>query len=127
MTQVKLTLNEIAGAVGALNQMGENKDLSFKLSYRIAKIAKKLEPILSVYQDARNQYITDNGVKNEETGNMEIPSTDAEKILEFTKHNDELLQEESEVELDLIPESLFEDTNVTPNQVRSILWAIEEG
>ena len=95
-----------------------------KESMRISeKFCEPLFVILDRIEAQRIKLIEKYGEKNKQ-GNINVPP-DSENWNNFAKDFGELLNEEVDVEIDLLPIKLLERANLTPAEIRSLRIFVE--
>lgn len=123
MQKIKLSLDEIVKSLGSLNSINKKEGQDFKFNYRIAKISKKLEPILKPYLETTAKFYKENGKFNVNESKYKLESR--ETIEGFNAINKELLAEEFEIEVQKIPIKMFEAYDITGDEIRSLFWLID--
>lgn len=96
---IKVKLSDLVSSVEQLKAIQEVK-IPIKISYRIKRLIDKVESILKVYNDSRNELVKEFGDIDEKTKNISV--TDPEKLKEFAIKLQELLNEEDEIDFDKI-------------------------
>lgn len=91
---IKVKLAEIVGSVDQIKSLSELK-LPVKISYRLSRLAAKIQPELTIYNEKRNKIIEELGTQNED---KTFSIKDAEKLKEFTVKLKELLEIEIEID-----------------------------
>jgi len=87
-----------------------NNPLEFKLSYRLVKLNRKINEEIIDYEKARNDLVIKKyGVKVEKGPGYTVPK---ERIEEFAAELDPILDKEIELNIDLIPFELLEQSNI---------------
>jgi len=101
MIEIKGTeLQQITGALGKII----NKPIQFKLAYRLTKFANKLQ---SVFKDIEKQRVTlveKYGVEDKEKKTFSVPK---EKLEEFHKEFDLVLEKDISLDIEPIPQELL--------------------
>lgn len=120
--ELKIKLNNIINSLNSLTDIGNKKDINFKLSYRIANISKAIEPIVTVYQEAIKSFMKSNSLLVED--NIIKFKTPEDKI-KYLETNEDLLNEYHSIDIKKIPIDLFSEYNIEPNHIKNILWMIE--
>lgn len=118
---IKVKLSEIVSHVGSIRALQEVK-LPVKVSYKISRLASKLDPILESYNQKRNDLIKEYG---EEQEDKSLQVTDPEKLKEFSLKLKELFDIEESIDwFEPIKLSELGDIHVEPKNVVS--WIFEE-
>jgi len=95
-------------------------DFKFKVSYRIRRLTDKLQAILDTYNLQRQELIKKFGEKDEETGNFTVK--DPEKLKEFWKELNEMLDVEEEIEFDKIKQEEVEDVKLKAKDIVNFIF-----
>jgi len=123
--KVTLTLKEIKKSLSALINVGKKEGLDFKFNYRVAKICKKIEPIVKVYEESLNKFFKENGKYSKEDGTVTLNPKDEKLIIKFRDTEAILLNETHTIEFDKIPIEMFEEYDISSENIRNMMWMIE--
>jgi hypothetical protein len=104
---MKILLGELIQASRVVNKFF-NKQMEFKLSYRLTKLAKKIASEISDFDTAKNKLILKYGTKDDK-GNVSVSQ---EKMDEFSKELEPVLAEEIDLDVALIPFDLIEKSKI---------------
>lgn len=99
---MNISLGEIFNSKESLQKLLE-ADLPIKIAFRLAKLAKTIEPELNNLEQQRVSLIKRLGTVSE-GGNIQVQ---ADKIMEFNKEFNSLLTENVSINFEPIPLSLF--------------------
>jgi len=133
---MKVTTIDVMNSIESLKVINA-LELPFKLSYKIAKHIKELDPILTAYQETHKKLIEKFCNKDEEgnvlTKKVKDPNDQEVEVYDLDETNEEyqkeysdLLNVENEVNIEQISINEFEDVDVKPNDVMSIMWMLKE-
>lgn len=111
---MKLKLLQIVNSIDSLNILIDTK-FPAKVSYRIKRIADKLDPIIKTYNDKRNELVKEHGTKDEDSETISVK--DPEQIKIFAEKLNEILEVEEEVDITPIPSEMLGDTEVEPKHL----------
>ena len=116
---MKLTLNKLIIAVGALKTLGEDKSLNVKTKYTIARNIRLIQQELDQYEKARVELVQKHGVVAEDGSASVSPN----KIKEFSNEINEL----QSVTIDLDIRKVGEDAcaNLSANDMSVLDWMLE--
>ncbi len=92
---MKISLKEIVNSTEQIKALLEVK-LPVKISYKLSRLANKINPILETFNENRNKLIKEFGEEDPETKNYSVK--DPEKLEQFTKKLLELLDVEEEID-----------------------------
>ena len=96
---MQIKLSDIVSNIENIKNLQEVK-LPVKVSYRLKRLVNKLDPILTTFNEKKNDLIKEHGELDEETKNIQVK--DPEKLkLYFAKLTD-LLAVQEEVEFEKI-------------------------
>lgn len=118
---MKIKLAELQQVQQIFNKI-LNTPLDFKLSYRLGKITKKLVDEFKVIEDERMKLITKFGIKDEKKGSTSVPE---DKLEEFLKEFNAILDTEIDLEVALIPVDLIEGIKLSANEVSALEKFVE--
>jgi hypothetical protein len=116
---IKITLNEIVGNAENLKELQTIK-LPVKISYRIMRLVNKLDPILKVYDEKRNELVKEFGEPVDEQGNKKV--TDPAKLKLFAEKLGELLKTEENIDFDLLKIEDLGDVKIEPKLLIPFLF-----
>lgn len=118
-----IKLSEVIGNIDSIKALQEVK-FPVKVSYRIKRLVDKLEPIVKAYNEKRHAIISELG-QPDGKGNIAIPKEDTEKLAEYAKRLQELLDVEETIDFEKVNiESLPETVTVEP-KLLLINWIFE--
>lgn len=125
---IKVTLNEILNAIPVFNELS-NRNFKSSTSFKIARMINTLNKEIEVFNTEREKLIEKYCEKDDnnfpvitETGMVKIKENFIE---ECNKELKELLKVEIEMNLDKMNEEVFEEAELTPNQVMMIMSFVE--
>lgn len=121
MNDEELTIGDIVRAVPTLQKLGSAR-MPVGTAYKIQRILSQVDKILEPYNKVREQVIKEFG-KEQENGSWEIPE---DKVEEFAERMRELDEQPAEIEGPLFPLSTFNGVELTPFEVGTIMWMLEE-
>lgn len=101
---MKIKVRQIVNAEPAASKIMTTQ-LSFKLSYRLMRIAKALNSELNTIEEARKALVRTLG-KEDEKGNSNVTP---ENMREFTKQYNAMLDTEIELSIEPIPAAVCEE------------------
>ena len=126
-----ITNRQLFDGAAAIREL-TGKDLPIKLSYKLSKIAKTMEPMVAVIDDLRKKLIEKYAAKDDE-GNLARPDGDVNQGLvtladaaSFNKDFNEVLDETTEIEVEQIQLGTLGDITVTPATLIALDWLIIE-
>lgn len=125
---MKVKLSEIVGSQQALIKLMQVK-LPIQISYKLSKLAFKLEPELKIYNDQRNALIKELGEQiNPETDEWRVK---ADNLVKFQEEQKKLQEIEVDVkfaedkELEKIKVSDLGDVQIEANDLIALDWLLE--
>ena len=119
---MKLSVSQIVNSVPVLNKL-KDEQLPVKLSYRVGRILEKFAKEYNLFEDTRLSLVKKYGVENTD-GNFEVAE---DKRSQFFKDLSDVLQEEVELSIPLIPLEMFPNSSlITPQDMVYISFLIEE-
>ena len=121
----KISLNEIIQALKSLNEISKKEGLEFKFNYRIAKIARIITPLVMSYEKTVQKFFQENGTLDTKTNQYALDPENVKLIEEFRVQNEEALSEMHDVNIELIPLEIV-DESLNADQLRGIFWMIQE-
>lgn len=116
---MKIKLGDIVNAVESLKVLSDTK-FQAKVSYRLKRIADKLEPILKTYNEKRNDLVKEYGTKDEDSDVISVK--DPENLKLFVEKLNEILEVEEEVDITPIPSEMLGDTEVEPKHLVDFIF-----
>ena len=96
---MEIRLGDIVGNVENIQELQKVK-LPVKVSYKIMRLANKLDPILKSFNSSKDELIKEYGEKNENDDNFTVK--DPVKLSEYVKKLGELLDTKEQVEFEPI-------------------------
>lgn len=123
--EMSLSLFEFKNSLHALNKI-KGQELNFELSYKIAKAIKKITPSVQTYEETVAEFLKEHATYNKDSNQYQITEESLGKFDEFKVTEQKLLNEVTNIEIDLIPIELFKDTKIAPETLSKIMWLIEE-
>jgi len=118
---MKITIKELQEKQPSLAKILD-KDMPFKLSYRLNKIASKIKGEMKHIQNTRIEMIKKFGEKDEK-GNYEVKKN---KIEAFADAWDEFAKTEITLNIEKIPVECMEQVELSGNDIASIIDFIED-
>lgn len=119
---MKLSVRELAGAEKGLMEIG-NLSLPTRISFKIARIIKKLTPELENFHKVKNDIVKKYG----ETKDGEQYTIPKENVEKAQSDVDDLLKEEIEVDIKPVLLSELEGASISPLILNSLDKIITEG
>lgn len=125
---IEIKLATIVNSVEILQKIA-NSPIKGKTAYKVAKLLRKIEEEMSLFNDGRTKIIDYYAIKDEdnkpivEDGNFKI---DPNKITEFNKEVDNLLNTTISINANPIPLEEIEEIEFTPNEMALIEPFIQE-
>lgn len=124
---MKISNEKLVNSVGVLGKLA-NTELPIKISYTLSKNITNIDKELAIYNKERQKLInkygekdSDGKLKAKEDGTINILSADS-----FNKDLKELLQIETEVDIQLIDlDSINTDVKITPGELMTIDYMIK--
>lgn len=86
-------------------------DLSFKLSYRFCKLARKIQDEMKHTEKTRNDMIIKYGVQDEKDGTYDVTKATLQKRKEFSKEWAEFAKMEIDFDVEKIPINAIEEAS----------------
>jgi hypothetical protein len=128
---MKVTNKSLVDSIAALNELVE-LSLPIKLSFKIAKVTKQVQPLV----DAYNQVLSKLQVEHSETeddGKPKMIDTDDPNIKRFVfkdtnsfyAAHQELLGLENELDMDKVSVEEFGELDVKPSLLFTLSWFID--
>lgn len=111
---MQIKLKDIVFNVENIKKLLENK-LPVKISYRLRKLAAKVEKEFNVYSETKNSLILELGTKQEDN-TFSVKTTD-EKYPEYVEKHTELLEQTVEIDFEPIDIEELGDVVVSPNEL----------
>ena len=113
---------KLADIVGEVENVKALLDLKFpiKVSYRLNRLVSKLQPELNLYDTKRNELVKEFGDAPQEDGTIKV--TDPEKLAEFTKKLQELLDVECEIDFEKIKIDDIPNVEVSPKLLVNFIF-----
>lgn len=105
MASIKFKMYEVRGMKEPLINLIE-KEIPVSIAFRLNKFVKAIDEHLTEIEDFRVKLINQYGVKNEEKNLVEVPNN---KMKDFSREMNNLLNEEVEIEFTPININLFGD------------------
>lgn len=115
---MKIKLSEIVDSEDQMNEL-QKISLPVKVSYRIKRLADKLQPILKSYHTNRNELIASLGEKGE---NNAYSILDADKFKEFTQKLTELTEIQEEIDFEQIAIDELGEIQIPPNNLVGFIF-----
>ena len=113
-------------ALMTLFKLGEEGKLPTKLTYRLSKILKKINPEIDAYEETRKSLIVKLGTKDDK-GNPVIKAEDTNAMAKYNKELETIIKDEVAVDISFIPEDLLLEVDNLPTSIFIDLdWLIEE-
>jgi len=111
---MQIKLKDIVFNVENIKKLLENK-LPVKVSYRLRKLAVKVEKEYNIYSETKNSLILELGTKQEDN-TFTIKVTD-DKFKEYNEKHNELLEQTVEIDFEPIDIEELGDVVVSPNEL----------
>lgn len=118
---MKLKLMQIINAKDSLVELSQ-KDLAVMASYRVAKILKKIDPEIAIYEDERIKLIRKYGEESE-PGRLQVKQ---ENIPEYVKELETLVQQEVDIDIQKVKISEIGNIDIKPAVLINLDFMIEE-
>lgn len=118
---MKIKLSQIINSKEALEELIK-KELPIKISYRIQKVIRVIEPEYSSYDSVRHKLIVEKyGEENpKDSGSWKVKD---ENTSVFYKELEELLSEE--IDIDVLKIKLPDDITITPSHLYLLSWLVD--
>jgi hypothetical protein len=118
---MKLTLKQLNEGFPALVNIGEDKTLSTRLKYDIARNMRLIQPDINAYEKSRVELIrTKYGVQEGEEGEYKVPTKNIEGLV---KELEELQSVEVDLDIHILSQEAF--ANASANQMFLLDWMID--
>lgn len=115
---IRVTLRDVLEGQEALQKLS-NQQLPGRTAFRIGRLLKKLEDVLTSYNEVRTSLL-EKYAKHKEDGSFEVNDKNEyifEDINVFIEEMNKLIMEEVEVEADPIDFKTIEDVSFTPVEI----------
>lgn len=115
---VRVTLRDVLEGQEALQKLS-NQQLPGRTAFRIGRLLKKLEDVLTSYNEVRTSLL-EKYAKHKEDGSFEVNDKNEyifEDVNVFIEEMNKLIMEEVEVEADPIDFKSIEDVSFTPVEI----------
>ena len=115
---IRVTLRDVLEGQEALQKLS-NQQLPGRTAFRIGRLLKKLEDVLTSYNEVRTSLL-DKYAKHKEDGSFEVNDKNEyifENVNVFIEEMNKLIMEEVEVEADPIDFKSIEDVSFTPVEI----------
>lgn len=115
---IRVTLRDVLEGQEALQKLS-NQQLPGRTAFRIGRLLKKLEDILTSYNEVRTSLL-EKYAKHKEDGSLEVNDKNEyifENVNVFIEEMNKLIMEEVEVEADPIDFKSIEDISFTPVEI----------
>jgi len=115
---IRVTLRDVLEGQEALQKLS-NQQLPGRTAFRIGRLLKKLEDVLTSYNEVRTSLL-EKYAKHKEDGSFEVNDKNEyifEDVNVFIEEMNKLIMEEVEVEADPIDFKSIEDVSFTPVEI----------
>jgi hypothetical protein len=115
---IRVTLRDVLEGQEALQKLS-NQQLPGRTAFRIGRLLKKLEDVLTSYNEVRTSLL-EKYAKHKEDGSFEVNDKNEyifEDVNVFIEEMNKLIMEEVEVEADPIDFKSIENVNFTPVEI----------
>ena len=116
-TKVKMKLSEITETYNALNRI-LNAPITAKSAYRISRALSKVVSIIKDFDKAKQKLLEKYGDKQEK-GGYKVPES-AEKKAALDDEFEDLLAQETELEIFPIPMNWLDEIRITPAELLAL-------
>ena len=122
---MKITLNDIVSNIDNLKALQEIK-FPIKVSYRLKRLIDKLDPILTNYDEKRNELVVKYGEKQLDKGGKEdgtVAVKDPKRLEKFAVELKELLAIEETIDFETIKLSEVGDVQIETKSLISFVFS----
>jgi len=128
-----LTYKQIVDSIPAMKELCSREDIPFLTSLKLSKNAIEIDKYAAHYQSEYNKILQE-CLEKDENGNYIAEHDDPQLGFKIIPEKREILEKkletlgdfETDVTIEVIPKEEFEGINISPNNVRKILFLIGE-
>lgn len=122
---MKIKLHKIVDSSEAVNKL-LGLELPAKVSFKVAKTAKKISETYTMYEETRTALIKKLGTEGEVEGDFKIDPKDKETIQKFTNELNELRLSEEEIDIEPLDENALDGVSIDPRTLIQLEWLFQE-